>query len=598
MANRGDREQDVWLSDEQLAQLSRADEVDGLDLPVPTRMVSNGEHMPLAQTPGQKKVQARIYEMAEVAAKKLHVSRRTFLGSAAAMAASFVAMNEAYGYFFEASDREILDGAARAKSAPPADLFVVDDQMHLVRGSRPSPLELRAYAQGPSAAKFASAWARPGSEHMAPYAVPGQVDELGKAWEVLNPMMVDRPLMPDDCHMVNFIKEVFFDSQVTVGLLSNATLGVFPPGPDGRKPRNVDEAQQAVYLSAAQTTAVRDFVNSISGSKRMLAHGQLFPGKANLEFMDRQIRENRPDSWKGYTIATSAKVDSDPDSPMQHWRLDDEQVAYPTYELIARHKEQLKDRPGFFNICIHKGFAPQPVDTPEQGNPTDIPKAARDWPQFNFIIYHACFGGMTPFLWPKTNFDDLENGPKRNGVPDIPWLTQLGQTCGGLRNVYADIGSTFACCVISFPTLCAHVMGQLLKYFGEDRVAFGSDCTYYGSPQWQIEALWRFQIPAEMRHRYGYPELTERVKRKILGINSARLYGIPVTTSADIYRKVPAGYADSIPDSVKRMMEELGAKHASLEHPGARSDALAQARTEYQAAGGMPSYQRHGWVRT
>jgi uncharacterized protein len=599
MAQRGDREQDAWLSDEQLAQLSRADEVPGLDLPVPTRMISNGEHMPLAQTAAQSKVQARIYDLADAAAEKLCVSRRVFLGGAAGMAASFLAMNEAHGAFFTVAAGELLDPAERKRNAPPADLFVFDDQLHMVRGSQAGPLVFRAFAQGPTAAQYSGAWAPPKAKVGNPFGVPGEVDELGEAWSVLNPLLVGRPIGQNDLHMVNFIKDVFLDSQVTVGLLSNATLGVFPPGKTGgRPPRNMNEAQQAVSLTAGQTAGVRDFVNSISGSRRMFAHGQLYPGKPNLDFIEMQIQKNRPDSWKGYTIATSAKVDSDPESAMRMWRLDDEDVAYPTYELIARHKEQLAQHPGFFNICIHKGFSVSPLDTPELGNPTDIPKAARDWPQFNFIIYHACFGGMTPFLWPKVDYDNLEHGPKRNGVPDIPWLTQLGQTCGGLRNVYVDIGSTFACCVVSFPTLCAHVLGQLLKYFGEDRIAFGSDCSYYGSPQWQIEALWRFQIPADIRHRYGYPELTAGAKRKILGINSARLYGISATTSTDVYRKVPVDFAHSISDSVKQLLEEHRQPQATLENRQPRIDALAQAKMDYQAAGGTPAHRRYGWVRT
>ena len=64
-----------------------------------------------------------------------------------------------------------------------------------------------------------------------------------------------------------------------------------------------------------------------------------------------------------------------------------------------------------------------------------------------------------------------------------------------------------------------------MKFMGADRIVFGSDSVWYGSPQWQIEAFWRFQIPEEMRKKYGYPELTE-AKRKILGLNSAKLYGI------------------------------------------------------------------------
>src|SRR5205809_7094025 len=75
---------------------------------------------------------------------------------------------------------------------------------------------------------------------------------------------------------------------------------------------------------------------------------------------------------------------------MTRWRLDDERVAYPIYQVIARNKHELKKHPGFWNICVHKGLAPGPPDVPERGNPTDIPKAAGDWPQFNFIIYDSC----------------------------------------------------------------------------------------------------------------------------------------------------------------------------------------------------------------
>jgi hypothetical protein len=76
--------------------------------------------------------------------------------------------------------------------------------------------------------------------------------------------------------------------------------------------------------------AVRDWVNEIAGSTRMLGHGQIYPGivgTENLEYMQWQIDELGPDSWKGYTSANSAKYDLDPESTMRRWRLDDEQVA-------------------------------------------------------------------------------------------------------------------------------------------------------------------------------------------------------------------------------------------------------------------------------
>ena len=92
------------------------------------------------------------------------------------------------------------------------------------------------------------------------------------------------------------------------------------------------------------------------------------------------------------------------------------------------------------------------------------------------------------------------------------------------KNCYAEIGTTWATSIVTFPTVAAHIMGQLLKFLGPDRIVFGSDSVWYGSPQWQIDALWRFQIPEELRKKYGYPELTREAKRKILGLNSARLY--------------------------------------------------------------------------
>ena len=132
---------------------------------------------------------------------------------------------------------------------------------------------------------------------------------------------------------------------------------------------------------------------------------------------------------------------------------------------------------------------------------------------------------------------------------------------------------------------------QLLKYFGEDRIVFGSDCVFNGSPQWQIEALWRFQIPEEMRRRFGYPELTATAKRKILGLNSARLYKIPAQGLAagdagGVYKPLPRDYENRISVPLKSL----------LEYPGLPADKLALARREYLQAGATPSHTRYGWV--
>ena len=65
----------------------------------------------------------------------------------------------------------------------------------------------------------------------------------------------------------------------------------------------------------------------------MLAHGLLYVGRGNLDFIQEQIEQNKPDSWKGYNISNAAKIDNDPMSPMRQWRHDDEEVAYPDVRI-------------------------------------------------------------------------------------------------------------------------------------------------------------------------------------------------------------------------------------------------------------------------
>jgi hypothetical protein len=157
--------------------------------------------------------------------------------------------------------------------------------------------------------------------------------------------------------------------------------------------------------------------------------------------------------------------------------------------------------------------------------------------------------------------------------------------------VYAEIGTTFASCVVTFPSVCAHMLGQLMKYMGPERIVFGSDSLWYGAPQWQIEAFWRFQIPQETAKKYGYPQLTAQDKRKILGLNSAQLYKLPASIAT--YQPVPKDYEARIPDRLKATLNYPG-----YSKPGSdRGDKLSKLREDYLAAGGHPSHRRYGWIR-
>ena len=119
-------------------------------------------------------------------------------------------------------------------------------------------------------------------------------------------------------------------------------------------------------------------------------------------------------------------------------------------------------------------------------------------------------------------------------MPTIPQgvdrLIRSHQDAGLRRNegnLYAEMGSLWRY-FMSRPDEAAHVMGKLLKYFGEERILWGTDSIWYGSPQDQIQAFRAFTISEEFQERYGYPALTAEAKRKIFGLNGARVYGIDV----------------------------------------------------------------------
>src|SRR6266850_5664160 len=309
-------EEDHGLLDEQqVAQCERADVAEPLRAPIPTRMISNGEYMPVPQTEGQRRVEARVEALADEASRRLGISHRKFLHGSGGMAATLLAMNEVFGRFFNVSPVEMFEPAAYAAAGPPRDLFVFDDQLHFVRGSKPSPAALRAIAQGPSSAPTLKS---------NPFNSRAQLDERGETWGVWNPALVGLPIDPAYAHLSRFIKDVYLDSQVTIGLLSNVTASMVQiEGEKARAPRNAEEAQRGEILTAAQTAAARNFINQISGSTRMLCHGMLYVGKGNLAYLQEQTDQNEPDSWKGYNISNAAKVDNDPNSLMRQWRHDD-----------------------------------------------------------------------------------------------------------------------------------------------------------------------------------------------------------------------------------------------------------------------------------
>ena len=266
-------------------------------------------------------------------------------------------------------------------------------------------------------------------------------------------------------------------------------------------------------LPPDQMVATRKFVNDLAGSRRLLSHGLLRPNLGVKEFdeMDRQVKELKIDAWKMYTGAELGE---------KAWFMDDEKVAYPFWE---RSKKL-----GIKNLCVHKGL-PLGAFNEKACTPHDLEKAAKDWPELNFIVYHSGFRGG---FWVGSGTGEKVVDPKNPDEQEIPWISDIFRILKKnptIKNIYFELGSTFAQLSSGLNMdKCFHMLGQMLQTAGADRILWGTDSIWNGSPQSQIVRFRKLKMSEKLMDKYKYPELTEEIKNKILGLNAAKLFNIDV----------------------------------------------------------------------
>ncbi len=280
------------------------------------------------------------------------------------------------------------------------------------------------------------------------------------------------------------LKDVFHDSDTAMGVLSHV-----PGGPD-TNPLDF-EAAGATRLAA----------NALDGSERLLLHGRCMPTlHGEIDGMAAQVEgaRGRISAFKTYT-------QFGPRDGAAGFFLDDDRYGTP---FIERARQL-----GVRNIAVHKGLAFGPRGY-EYSSSRDLGPAARRHPDINFLVYHAGFDVQR------------KEGPyDAQALYGVDALVRSVREAGYPANVYAELGSTWRF-VMRDPDQAAHLLGKLLLAFGEDRILWGTDSIWYGSPQDQIQAFRAFQISAEFQQRHGYPALTPAIKRKIFGLNAARVYGL------------------------------------------------------------------------
>jgi hypothetical protein len=480
------------LSAEEMAELLPA-ETSSFPSPIPTQIVSSDEYLPAPQSEKQKEVEARLKDLGDALAEKQGLSRRRFFQTASGMAASYLVMNQVYGPLFDVSKAEAATpDIANERAASLKGQFIMDLHTHFLRDD---------------------------TKIMGFVAQRAAVGKAG--W---NPALAAKEQTIEDLKFSNYFKEIFLDSDTKVAMISSAP----------------SEVPEDWFLTNDMTVAAREKVNREAGTKRMMAHAIFTPGYPGwMDEIDRAIEQLKPDAMKGYTIGDNTHKDTS----HYPWRLDDEKLVYPAYQKFAKA--------GLKNVCIHKGLFPPSIEAKfpnlrNYADVSDVGKAAKDWPQLNFIIYHSGYrfaGGGTP----------EEGMAEWDATGRSSWVSDLAEIPAkyGVTNVYGDLGQIFAWTTVAQPRLGAAVMGTLVKGLGADHVVWGSDAVWTGAPQWQIEALRRLEIPEDMQRKYGFAPLGPAdgpVKNAIFGENNARLYGYKKSATLDRFDHLKAEYDRLGPD--------------------------------------------------
>lgn len=164
-------------------------------------------------------------------------------------------------------------------------------------------------------------------------------------------------------------------------------------------------------------------------------------------------------------------------------------------DFVAPYMEKLMQL-GIKNVHLHKGPTIHPLSL-DAFDVRDVDHVATDFPKLNFIVEHC---GM----------------PR---IDDFSWIAlQEPNVYGGLALITSFIHRR--------PKYFAQMMSELLFFVGPDRLTFGSDYAIF-DPNWVIERLWDFQFDDELAQEAG-GQITNETKRKILGLNAAKLYGLDV----------------------------------------------------------------------
>ena len=481
-----------------------------MQLPFLPGEVSNGEFVPRAPTRRDRWIAEATLARADAAARRVGMDRRRFLQTAGGMAVMLGVVNlaacssdeDAAAPLSTTTSRRSTTTGPTTTSTSPGGTFEVPDPEDAAAceetlGDRGEFIfDVHTHHVVPDGPWRQNA---PRIEQMIRNLVPSGCAEAD----------------PLEClDRTSYLRELFLASDTSIALLSDV-----PNSGPADAPVPFDEARRTRELAEALTQG---------GASRVLLHNVIAPNfgdlDARLDGMARRVATGDVAAFKVYTAWGPGR---------QGFALDDPAIGLPAVEQ-ARSL-------GVNVFCAHKGLPLLEFDRAHNG-PGDLVRAAVQYPDMDFVVYHGAYER-------ETHEGPYDAARSATGVNSLVRALDDNRVAPN-TNVWAELGTTWRE-VMSDPTQAAHVLGKLLSRVGEDRVMWGTDAIWLGSPQPQIMAFRAFQISAELQERYGYPALTDEVKRKVLGLNAARLFGVdPAATrcalQADGLEAARAEHADLV----------------------------------------------------
>ncbi|MCS7095127.1 MAG: amidohydrolase family protein [Thaumarchaeota archaeon] len=268
------------------------------------------------------------------------------------------------------------------------------------------------------------------------------------------------------------IEDVFVKGHVDVAVFMGVGLRYFY--------RNgFDDTINADQLAAMHKYPDR-FVNSATWDPR--------DGEAGLRRLEDLVKNYRVRPWqiKSTKLYTAEWKEMD-GTVSKGWRLDSKEA----FEYLEKNREL-----GISIQVPHKGPTVWPLSK-DSFDVHDVDTAATSFQDLTFVVTHSGAPRIDDFCWIATQE----------------------------KNVYAGLAVVMAF-IHKRPRYFAEVLGELLFWCGPDRILYGSDYALW-HPKWLTEEFLKFELPKDVEKEYGV-ELTLETKKKILGENAAKLWGIDV----------------------------------------------------------------------